>query len=142
MRRPRQRLTTATSPSLSQFANSPWFAISFFGSNCSGNCLNLSRVGSATPSPNANASPVPSDGRNARKLAAVSATAERNSAWSRSLVIRIANSVEHCDRMVESSSAGRCDTRPRNTLYLRPSLAMRATERRVGAKPIEWSAAM
>jgi hypothetical protein len=59
--------------------SSPRFTVSLFGNRLSGNCLNLSRVGSATPSPKASASPVPSDGKNARRLAAVSATAERSS---------------------------------------------------------------
>jgi hypothetical protein len=133
--RPRQRSTIDASERSSVAAASPSALVSLFGRTCAGNCRNFIRVGSATPSPKAKASPVPSDGRKARKFAAVSATAQRSSAWSRSLVMRMANSVEHCDRIVESSSAGRCVTRPRNTPYLRPSLAMREMARRVGAKP-------
>ena len=98
--------------------------------------MNFSRVGSATPSPKASTSRVPSDGTKASRFAAASDTAERTIAWSRSFAMRIANRVEHCEMMVESSSAGRCVTSPRNTPYLRPSLAMRESALRVGPKPI------
>ena len=102
-----------------------------------GSWPNRSRVGSATPSPKAKASRVPSEGTNARRLAAASETAERITAWSRSLAMRMANSVLHWEMMVASSSAGLCVTRPRNTPYLRPSLAMREMALRVGPKPID-----
>jgi hypothetical protein len=48
---------------------------------------------------------VPSEGTNDNRFAAASETAERNSAWSRSLASRIANSVLHWEIMVASSSA-------------------------------------
>ena len=38
----------------------------------------------------------------------------------------------HCERIVGSSSAGRCVTNPNETPCLRPSLAMRESARRVG----------
>ena len=53
-------------------------------------------------------------------------TAARITFWSRSLAMRMAKSVLHWEMIVGSSSAGRCVTRPRNTPYLRPSLAMRS----------------
>ena len=42
------------------------------------------RVGSATPEPNTNTSPVPSEGTKVRRFDAASETAERIKAWSRS----------------------------------------------------------
>jgi 3-hydroxyisobutyrate dehydrogenase-like beta-hydroxyacid dehydrogenase len=70
-------------------------------------------------------SPVPSEGTKVSTLAPASDTAERISAWSRSLDRRITNRVLHWEMMVGSISAGRWVTRPRKTPYLRPSLAMR-----------------
>src|SRR3546814_13013061 len=49
--------------------------------------------------------------------------------------MRSANRVLHWERMVSDSSEGRCDTRPRESPYLRPSLALREMMRRVGPKP-------
>jgi len=54
-----------------------------------------------------------SEGTNDNRLAAASDTAERSSAWSRSLARRIVNRVLHWEMMVASSSAGRCVTSPR-----------------------------
>jgi len=59
----------------------------------------------------------------------------RRMSWSRSLVSRSENTVLHCERMVGSSSAGRCVMMHNDTPYLRPSLAMREIARRVGSKP-------
>src|SRR5674476_62935 len=101
-----------------------------------GKCLKRMRVGNATPGPKVNTSRVPSDGMNDSKFNAASDTAERIRLWSRSFDSRMTKSVEHCEMMVESISAGRCVTRPRNTPYLRPSLAMRESARLVGPKPI------
>ena len=113
---------------------------SLCGMCCWSSSLKRSRVGSATPSPKANTSRVPSEGTKPISEPAASDTAERTIAWSRSFAMRIANSVEHCEMMVASSSAGRCVISPRNTPYLRPSLAMRDTALRVGPKPIVRSA--
>ncbi len=113
---------------------------SLFGRSSGGNSLKRMRVGSATPGPKVNTSRVPSEGMNDSRLAAASDTAERIRLWSRSFDSRMTNSVEHCEMMVGSISAGRCVTRPRNTPYLRPSLAMRESARRVGPKPIFLSA--
>ena len=115
-------------------------AASLFGRCAALNSLKRMRVGSATPAPNANTSRVPSEGMNDSKFAAASDTAERIRLWSRSFDSRITNKVEHCEIMVGSISAGRCVTSPRNTPYLRPSLAMRDSARRVGPKPIFLSA--
>ena len=137
---PRQRSTTfsmkaASMPSIASM-RSPLPTNSLFGMNSASSWLKRSRVGSATPSPKAKASRVPSEGTNASRLAAASETAARITAWSRSFAMRMANSVLHWEMMVASSSAGRCVTRPRNTPYLRPSLAMRETALRVGPKPM------
>jgi len=50
--------------------------------------LKRSRVGSATPSPNANTSRVPSEGTKPISEPAASETAERTIAWSRSFAMR------------------------------------------------------
>src|SRR5579872_744795 len=105
---------------------------SLFGRNVTGNSSKLIRVGSDTPGPNANASRVPRDGMKDSRFLAASDAAERINAWSRSFDSLITNSVEHCDTMVASISAGRCVTRPRKMPYLRPSLAIRDSARRVG----------
>ena len=140
---PRQRSTTETrKPTSTPFAESMCARVTAWlcGMCCGASCLKRSRVGSATPSPNANTSRVPSEGTKPISEPAASDTAERTIAWSRSFAMRIANSVEHCEMMVASSSAGRCVISPRNTPYLRPSLAMRDTALRVGPKPIVRSA--
>ena len=74
---------------------------------------NFSRIVVATPSPKAIASRWPIDDRKASVEAEESAMAERMIAWSCSLASRMAKTVEHCDRMVGSSSPGRCVTTPR-----------------------------
>lgn len=113
---------------------------SLFGRVSGGNSWKRMRVGSATPEPKVNTSRVPSEGMNDNKLAAASDTAERIKPWSRSLASRMTKNVEHCEMMVGSISAGRCVTRPRNTPYLGPSLAVRESARRVGPKPTFLSA--
>jgi hypothetical protein len=80
---------------------------SLLGRSSEGSCFSFTRAGSATPSPNANTSPVPREGRKSSRFEAPSETAARTMAWSRSLVMRIANSVLHWEIMVASSSAGR-----------------------------------
>ena len=102
--------------------------------------LKRMRVGTATPGPKVNTSRAPSDGMNDSRFSAASETAERISAWSCSFDRRMQNSVQHWEMMVGSISAGRCVTSPRKTPYLRPSLAMRESARRVGPKPIFLSA--
>ena len=87
--------------------------VSLCGRRSGGSSVKRSRVGNGRPSPNATTSRVPSEGTKASRLATASVTAERSSAWSRSLAIRIANSVLHCEMMVGSSSPGRWVTRPR-----------------------------
>ncbi|MGX1292224.1 hypothetical protein AB7M75_002132 [Bradyrhizobium ottawaense] len=83
------------------------------GNWCGGTSLKRNRVGSATPSPKASTSRVPSEGTKESRFAAASDTAARSSAWSRSLARRIVNSVLHWEMMVASSSAGRWVMRPR-----------------------------
>ena len=78
-----------------------------------GSSVKRRRAGSGKPSPNATTSRVPSEGTKASRLATASVTAERSSAWSRSLAMRIANRVLHCEMIVGSSSPGRWVTRPR-----------------------------
>jgi hypothetical protein len=109
------------------------------GMRAAASSLKRSLVGSATPSPKANTSRVPSDGTNARSPAAASDTAERMMFWSRSLAMRMAKMVLHWEMIVASSSAGRCVITARNTPYFRPSLAMREMALRVGPKPIVLS---
>ena len=113
---------------------------SLVGRSASGTSRNFIRVGSGTPAPNANTSPVPSEGTKVSMLAPASEIAERISAWSRSFDSRITNMVLHWEMMLGSISAGRWVTRPRNTPYFRPSLAIRDSARRVGPKPILESA--
>jgi len=93
------------------------------------------RVGREMPSPKATASPTPMVGMNSSNEAAESEMPARRMSWSRSLVSRSENTVLHCERMVGSSSAGRCVMMHNDTPYLRPSLAMREIARRVGSKP-------
>jgi hypothetical protein len=93
------------------------------------------RTGSATPSPKASASRWPSDGRNSNSPEPVSVMAEVTISWSRSFDMRSANTVLHCDRIVGSTSEGRCETMHSATPYLRPSLAILAMARLHGSKP-------
>ena len=93
----------------------PVLTDSLLGMNSAASSLKRSRVGSATPSPKANTSRVPSEGTKASRPAAASETAERMMFWSRSLAMRMAKMVLHWEMMVESSSAGRCVTTARKT---------------------------
>ena len=134
----RHRDTTSTkkSPepmSLDQFSMNE--AVAECGNRSAARMSNTMRVGSATPSPKATASPVPMVGMNSSMEAAASEMPARTISWSRSLERRIAKMVLHCDRIVGSSSAGRCDTMHSETPYLRPSLAIREIDRLVGSKP-------
>src|SRR5439155_13171165 len=95
------------------------------GKCCGGNSLKFSRVGKGTPTPNASASRVVSEGTKVNRLAAESDTADLSSAWSRSFDMRMAKRVLHWEMMVGSSSAGRWVTNPREIPYLRPSFASR-----------------
>ena len=117
----------------------PLLTDSLLGMNSAASSLKRSRVGSATPSPKANTSRVPSEGTKASRPAAASETAERMMFWSRSFAMRMAKMVLHWEMMVESSSAGRCVTTARNTRYFLPSLAMREMALRVGPKPMVLS---
>jgi len=98
---------------------------------CLASSLKRSRVGAPrlrrTRTPRA----YPATARSDQRTGGVE-TAERTIAWCAVVRMRIANSVEHCEMMVASSSAGRCVMSPRNTPYLRPSLAMRDTALRSG----------
>ena len=71
---------------------------------------------------------------NSSAPAALSGIAERMIAWSAELDSRMAKTVEHCDRMVGSSSPGRCVITARLTPYLRPSFAIREIAWRVQAR--------
>ncbi|MNL54272.1 hypothetical protein D3C87_1775930 [compost metagenome] len=97
-------------------------------------------MGTATASPNAMASPLPIDEMKLVVEIDELGIAERMMSWSRSLASRMAKTVEHCDRIVGSSSPGRWVMMPSETPYLRPSLAMRAIAWRVGRKPSDGSA--
>ena len=135
---PRQRSTTDDMKSVRRlgftiFGSTP--PVSLLGNMSRDNSLNFRRTGMATPSPKAKTSRGPSDGKNESRFVAVSGTVVLTRAWSLSLVKRIAKSVLHCDKMVGSSSLGRCVIRLRKTPYFRPSLAMRAMDWRVGSKP-------
>jgi len=62
--------------------------------------------------------------------------------WSRSFPCRSAKIVPHCDRAWGDNSEGRCEINASETLYLRPSLAIRVIARAVAAKPTRSSAGM
>src|SRR5581483_3895751 len=85
----------------------------------------IARTGRLTASPTTMASPVRSIGnifiRSARLSLATLLTALRST----ELVKRIANTVPHCERMVESISEGRCVTIIIDIPYFRPSFAIR-----------------
>src|SRR6478752_4003257 len=93
------------------------------------------RIGTAMASPKAIASPLPIEDRKLVVEIDEFGMADLMISWSRSLERRIANSVEHCDRIVWSSSPGRWVMTPSEQPYLRPSLAMRAIACRVGKNP-------
>ncbi len=98
------------------------------------------RIGTATASPNAMASPLPMEEMKLVVEDEELGIAERMISWSCSLARRMAKTVEHWERIVGSSSPGRWVTMPSETPYLRPSLAMRAMAWRVGVKPSLGSA--
>ena len=77
---------------------------SLVGRSAAGTSRNFIRVGSGTPAPNANTSPVPSEGTKVSMLAPASEIAERINAWSRSFDSRITNMVLHCDMMLAPSA--------------------------------------
>ena len=72
--------------------------------------------------------------------AGVVGNAERMIAWSAEFDRRIAKTVEHCDRMVGSSSAGPLRHDAEKAPYLRLPSRCRAMEQRVGPKPKPESA--
>ena len=55
--------------------------------------------------------------------------------WSVSLLRRSVKNVLHCDKMVASSSLGRCEMTAKDTPYLRPSFAILAIADRVEPNP-------
>ncbi len=86
--------------------------VAALGSSVLSCSVNFMRIGVATPSPKAIASRFPMAERNVIWLAEESEIDARMISWSRSLPSRMANTVEHCERIVGSSSPGRCVTTP------------------------------
>ncbi len=101
---------------------------------------NFMRIGTLMASPKAIASPLPIEERKLIVDSDEFGMAERMMSWSLSLARRMAKTVEHWERIVWSSSPGRCVMTPSDTPYLRPSLAMREIAWRVGKKPSSRSA--
>ncbi|MNL48867.1 hypothetical protein D3C87_1717530 [compost metagenome] len=137
----RMRLTMVFRSTVSGVSWGVWLTAPFaFGNFAVETRSKRMRIGTPTASPKAIASPLPMDERKLVVEVEAFGTADRMIFWSISFVSRMAKTVEHCDRMVWSSSLGRWLMTPSEIPYLRPSLAICAIACRVGKNPRSGSA--
>src|SRR5579883_2747277 len=95
---------------------------------------NVIRIGMATPSPTIIASRLASAVTVSKSDFAPSGKMFSTNLWSASFPIRRTHNVPHWLRTLWESSEGRCETSPKDSPYLRPSLATRDMARVVAVK--------